>query len=45
LLFAIFFKLFPSLAMWEVEEGEEIEERKRIAEKSSLQDLKAIEKT
>jgi molybdopterin-containing oxidoreductase family membrane subunit len=45
LLFVIFFKLFPSLAIWEVEEGEEIEERKRITEKLSLQDLKAMEKT
>jgi molybdopterin-containing oxidoreductase family membrane subunit len=44
LLFVIFFKLFPSLAIWEVEEGIEIEERKRITEKLSLQELKALEK-
>ena len=44
LLFVIFFKLFPSLSMWEVEEGAEIEERNRIAKKLSLQELKALEK-
>ncbi|MCX7838695.1 MAG: polysulfide reductase NrfD [Anaerolineae bacterium] len=44
LLFVIFFKLFPSMAIWEVEEGIEIEERKRITEKLSLEELRALEK-
>jgi molybdopterin-containing oxidoreductase family membrane subunit len=44
LLFVIFFKLFPSLAIWEVEEGEEIEERNRLNKKLSLEDLRAMEK-
>jgi molybdopterin-containing oxidoreductase family membrane subunit len=41
LLFVVFFKLFPSLAIWEVEEGIEIEERKRLADKIKLEDLRA----
>lgn len=44
LLFVIFFKLFPSLAIWEVEEGEEIEERNRLNKKLSLEDLRSLEK-
>jgi molybdopterin-containing oxidoreductase family membrane subunit len=44
LLFVLFFKLFPSLAIWEVEEGEKIEERNRINKKLSLEDLRAMEK-
>ncbi len=44
LLFVVFFKLFPSLAIWEVEEGEEIEERGRLIKKLSTQDLRAMEK-
>ncbi|MEW5717300.1 MAG: NrfD/PsrC family molybdoenzyme membrane anchor subunit [Chloroflexota bacterium] len=44
LLFVIFFKLFPSLAIWEVEEGAEIEERNRLNKKLSLEDLRALEK-
>ncbi len=41
LLFVLFFKLFPSLAIWEVEEGIEIEERKRLTEQLRLEDLRA----
>jgi Ni/Fe-hydrogenase subunit HybB-like protein len=44
LLFVIFFKLFPSLALWEVEEGVEIEERNRLVGKLSLEELRAMEK-
>lgn len=39
LLFVLFFKLFPSMALWEVEEGEAIERRRALTERLPLEAL------
>ena len=41
LLFLLFFKIFPSMAIWEVEEGLEIEERNALNKELSLHELAA----
>jgi len=37
MLFLLFFKVFPAISIWEVEEGEEIEHIRRKAEKLAVQ--------
>jgi hypothetical protein len=37
MLFLLFFKLFPAISVWEVEEGEEIEHVRRKAEELAVQ--------
>jgi molybdopterin-containing oxidoreductase family membrane subunit len=36
LLFVLFFKLFPTISVWEVEEGQEIEARRALAQRLPL---------
>jgi len=42
LLFVLFFKVFPTISIWEVEEGEEIEKRRALAERVPLETLEQV---